>query len=150
VAVRLVADEGAEPLFATGRFMAARCAVAVISTPDGWQQVVTSEAEAVELHIRVHVRSVLGNSRQSGWIRSIDADGMSLEVAQRPGGRTLEVAVEANGFGARLACEVTASRAKGAVTMLEVRFGELTAAQRAFVRSLIAAARGPRVPGEAA
>jgi hypothetical protein len=120
----------------------------VFALPQGWNPLDRDDFEP--LAIRAEVRSVLGNSRQTGTIRAVTLEGLVIEVPARPGGRSLEVAVDSHGYSARLGCTLIDSHAEGRQSILEVSFAGLTPAQHAFVRILVAAANGTGETDEAA
>jgi hypothetical protein len=95
----------------------------------------------VPLQIRGEVRSVLGGSRQPCNIMDVSMGGMAVTVETRPGGKALQVVLTANGYSATLPCETVGASESDDETLLHLRFEELTASQRAFVRQLVASAR---------
>ncbi|MBI2766215.1 MAG: hypothetical protein HYX53_09920 [Chloroflexi bacterium] len=147
-AVAMVAGTYPLRLAADGEFVAAKGHVAVFALRLGWAPL--DRADFEPLAIRAEVRSVLGNSRQTGTIRAVTLEGMMIEVPARPGGKALEIAVDSHGYSARLGCTLNSSRAEGRQSILEVSFADLTPAQHAFVRVLVAAANGTGDTDEAA
>jgi hypothetical protein len=71
----------------------------------------------------------------------VSMGGMAVTVETRPGGKALQVVLTANGYSATLPCETVGASESDDVTLLHLRFEELTASQRAFVRQLVASAR---------
>ncbi len=87
--------------------------------------------------LNVEVRSVLGTSRQSGRLVDISAGGAAVSVDVKPGGSQVEVGLHANGYAARLLCEVVNTHVNGDQTVLHLRFKDLSPPQQAFVRNLV-------------
>jgi len=93
--------------------------------------------ERFRLELNIEVRSVLGNSRQQGRLIDISAGGAAISVDARPGGSQVEIGVHANGYGARLLCDVINAREEDDQTVLHLRFKDLSPPQQAFVRNLV-------------
>ena len=89
------------------------------------------------IELNAEVRSVLGNSRQQGRLIDISSGGAAVAVDARPGGSQIEVGLQANGYAARLLCEVVGTHAAENQTVLHLRFKEMTPPQQAFVRNLV-------------
>lgn len=92
------------------------------------------------------VRSVIGSSRQAGTVVDVSTGGLAVAVPTKPGGRSLEVVVSANGFSAALPCDAVGVDPKEDYVILHLRFGELTASRQAFVRLLVNTARAALDP----
>ncbi|HNM77669.1 MAG TPA: PilZ domain-containing protein [Tepidiformaceae bacterium] len=89
------------------------------------------------LDLSVEVRSVLGNSRQPGRIIDVSSGGAAVSVDAKPGGSQIEVGVFANGYAARLLCDVVNTSTAEDQTILHLQFRDLTPPQQAFVRTLV-------------
>ena len=87
--------------------------------------------------LNVEVRSVLGSSRQGGRLIDISAGGAAVAVDAKPGGSQVEIGLQANGYSARLLCEVVHTHISGDQTVLHLRFKDLSPPQQAFVRNLV-------------
>lgn len=87
--------------------------------------------------INVEVRSVLGTSRQSGRLMDISAGGAAVAVDAKPGGSQVEIGLQANGYSARLLCDVVNTHVSADQTVLHLRFKDLSPPQQAFVRNLV-------------
>jgi hypothetical protein len=85
------------------------------------------------------VRSVLGSSRQEGRLIDVSFGGAAVALDSRPGGSQVEVGLWADGYGARLLCDVVSSNTgPSGETLLHLRFREPSAPQQAFIRQLVA------------
>lgn len=106
---------------------------------------VTSALKSIDLRkdtrfsveLVAEVRSVLGNSRQQGRLIDVSAGGAAVAVDSRPGGSQIEIGLQANGYAARLLCEVVNTSTSGEQTVLHLRFKDLSPPQQAFVRNLV-------------
>lgn len=106
---------------------------------------VTSALKSIDLRrdarftfeLNVEVRSVLGSSRQTGRLVDVSSGGAAVAVDARPGGSQVEVGLQADGYAARLLCDVVNTRESGEQTVLHLRFKDLTPPQQAFVRNLV-------------
>ncbi|MEO8541517.1 MAG: PilZ domain-containing protein [bacterium] len=106
---------------------------------------VTSAIKAIDLRrdtrfnleLNAEVRSVLGGSRQQGRLVDISSGGAAVAVESRPGGSQIEIGLQADGYSARLLCEVLSTTTSDSQTILHMRFRDLTPPQQAFVRNLV-------------
>jgi hypothetical protein len=87
--------------------------------------------------LKVEVRSVLGSSRQAGRLVDVSMSGTALAVDTRPGGSQIEIGLQANGYSARLLCDVISTHKSGAETVMHLRFRDVSPPQQAFVRQLV-------------
>jgi hypothetical protein len=126
---------------ARGTWAGTRDGVSVFKLASAFRPFDARKDGRVPLQIRGEVRSVLGGSRQPCTILDVSAGGMAVTVASRPGGKSLQVVLTANGYSATLPCETVGASETDDETLLHLRFEELTASQRAFVRQLVASAR---------
>ncbi len=122
------------------------CNVSFVASKDSAVALrVTSALKAIDLRrdqrfnfdLNVEVRSVLGSSRQTGRLIDISAGGAAVSVDARPGGSQIEVGLQANGYSARVLCDVVDTHVSGDQTVLHLRFRDLSPAQQAFVRNLV-------------
>ena len=60
-----------------------------------------------------------------------------MSVDAKPGGSQIEVGVFANGYAARLLCDVVNTSTAEDQTILHLQFRDLTPPQQAFVRTLV-------------
>ncbi|MBK8561274.1 PilZ domain-containing protein [Candidatus Amarobacter glycogenicus] len=88
--------------------------------------------------LRVEVRSVLGSSRQQGRLIDVSLGGAAAVVESRPGGSQVEIGIAAQGYSARLLCDLVGSSQVGDETVIHLRFKDLTPPHQAFVRNLVA------------
>jgi hypothetical protein len=94
--------------------------------------------------LRAEVHSVLGGSRQHGTVVDLSSDGAAVEVAQRPGGRRVDLLVDGAEFSASLPAHVIDVEKREDSVLLHVEFGQLSHAQQVFVRQLLARIRPER------
>lgn len=138
--VLLVAGDIGARMVARGRLHTMRASIASFEITDAWKPINLRANARFSTCLGAEVRSVLGQSRQNGTIIDISLGGMSVVTATKPGGREVAIVTTAGAYSATLPCEIVhTSRGQDCVT-LHLKFRELTAAQSAFVRNLVAAA----------
>lgn len=123
---------------AEANFVARNGEVAAFKLTSRWKPLDLRRDPRFATDLRAEVRSVLGNSRQDGRIIDISLGGAAVAVETRPGGSQLEVGIAADGYAARILCDVLSSSQAGAETILHLRFRDLTPAQQAFIRQFVA------------
>ena len=123
---------------AQASFVARNGDVAAFKLTSRWKPLDLRRDQRFSTDLRAEVRSVLGSSRQDGRIIDISLGGAAIAVETRPGGSQIEIGMAANGYGARLLCDVLSSSEVGSDTVLHVRFRDLTPPQHAFIRQLVA------------
>jgi hypothetical protein len=123
---------------APARFVARKDAVAAFKLLARWKALDLRRSPRFTTDFKAEVRSVLGTSRQSGRVVDISAGGAAVAVDQRPGGNQIEVGITANGYSARIVCDVLHTSEVGTETILHVRFHEMSAPHQAFIRQLVA------------
>lgn len=123
---------------APARFVASNGAAAAFRLTGGWKQLDLRSSPRFSTDLKAEVRSVLGSSRQPGRVVDISLGGAAVAVDVRPGGSQIELGIAANGYSARLVCDVLNTSQSGDETVLHVRFHEMSAPHQAFVRQLVA------------
>ncbi len=111
--------------------------VAAFKVTGRWRPLDLRRARRFATDLSCEVKSVLGNSKQTGRIVDISAGGAAVSLESRPGGSQVEIGIWANGYAAHLLCDVLGSSNPGNHTVLHLRFRDLTAPQAAFVRQLV-------------
>lgn len=132
------------------RFLASQGAVCGFQLLSPWRILEVRENERHRVSLAAEVRSVLGTSRQAGELIDISTGGAAVVVPSRPGGRQLEVSLSAGGYAATLPCELAGAEEQAESVLLHLKFEQLSPAQRAFVRGVIAAAQATRMAAEEA
>ncbi len=127
------------------RFLAAQGSLCAFQLIRPWRILEVRESERHAASLAAEVRSVLGTSRQTGELVDISSGGAGVVVPSRPGGRQLEVLLSAGGYSATLPCELADAEEHADGILLHLKFAELSPAQQAFVRGLIAAVQAARV-----
>jgi hypothetical protein len=120
--------------------------IAAFQLTGAFQPFDARKTQRVPADLSAEVRSVIGNSRQRGTVMDVSIGGLAVAVPTKPGGRSLEVVVSANGFSAALPCETVGVSPMEDYVILHLRFDELTASRQAFVRQLVTAARAALDP----
>ena len=120
------------------RFVATNGAAVAFRLTSRWKQLDLRSSPRFATDLKAEVRSVLGSSRQPGRVVDISLGGAAVAVDARPGGSQIELGIAANGYSARLVCDVLNISQAGAETVLHVRFHEMSAPHQAFVRQLVA------------
>ena len=70
--------------------------------------------------------------------RQLDGTLASAVVLDaKPGGSQVEVVIAAQGYAARLLCDIISSAQAGEETVIHLRFRDLTPPQLAFIRQLV-------------
>ncbi len=118
-------------------FTARKGDVAAFRLTSNWSLIDLRRAVRFDVELAAEVRSVLGNSRQAGSLIDVSVSGAAVEVETRPGGSQMEVGLRANGYSARLLCDVVSTHSVGSKTVLHLRFRDMTPPQLAFVRQLV-------------
>ena len=136
----LIARSAATRFRATGRFVASGGDVYAFALITPWQPLNLRSSPRHQADLHVRVTSVLGQSRQDGRVLDVSLGGMAVWVPAKPGGGAIDVTVAADGFAAKLRCEVLATVPSEPGVVLRVRYDELNAVQQAFVRKLVATA----------
>ncbi|KAA0237476.1 PilZ domain-containing protein [bacterium] len=139
--VALIAGEPGARIVARGRLLEARASVASIEITAPWKHVDRRRGQRFATELEAEVRSVLGQSRQKGTITDVSLTGMAVVTAAKPGGREVAIVTQAGAYSATLPCELVQASRSGEGVTLHLKFRELTAAQAAFVRNLVAAAQ---------
>lgn len=124
---------------AEAHFVARNADVAAFKLVTRWRALDLRKDPRFSTDLKAEVRSVLGNSRQEGRIIDISMGGAAVAVESRPGGSQVEVGISANGYSARLLCDVLSSAQVGNETVMHLRYKDLTPPQAAFIRQLVAA-----------
>lgn len=124
---------------AEAHFVARNADVAAFKLASRWRALDLRRDPRFNTDLKAEVRSVLGNSRQEGRIIDVSMGGAAVAVETRPGGSQVEVGVAANGYAARILCDVLSSSQVGTETILHLRFRDMTPPQAAFIRQLVAA-----------
>ncbi len=146
--VALIAGEPGARFVSLGRLLQARANVASFEVVAPWKPLDLRATPRYPTRIAVEVRSVLGQSRQPGTIIDISLGGMAVEVATKPGGREVAIVTRLAAYSATLPCEIVGTSRGQDSTTLHLKFGELTAAQRAFVRNLVAVGQAQLLQAE--
>ncbi|MBK9544324.1 MAG: PilZ domain-containing protein [Dehalococcoidia bacterium] len=76
--------------------------------------------------------------RQQGRLIDVSLGGAAAVVESRPGGSQVEIGIAAQGYSARLLCDLVGSSQVGDETVIHLRFKDLTPPHQAFVRNLVA------------
>lgn len=118
-------------------FVACKDSAVAFRTVSALKPIDLRRDQRFNFELNVEVRSVLGTSRQTGRLIDISAGGAAVAVDARPGGSQVEVGLQANGYAARLLCDVVNSHDSGDQTVLHLRFKDLSPPQQAFVRNLV-------------
>ncbi|MBA4179546.1 MAG: hypothetical protein C0506_03060 [Anaerolinea sp.] len=142
--VMLIVGPPAARFAATGRFVAAQAALVAFAVTGPWQPLELSKAPRRALDVVAEVRSVLGQSRQPGRILDVSAEGMTVVVATKPGGKAVDVVLTRDGFSSHFRCDTVSSTSESAGVTLQLTYQDLTTAQQAFVRQLVASTAKPR------
>jgi hypothetical protein len=125
--------------FAMCSFVASKAEVAAFRITAPWRPLDLRKDRRFHTDLQAEVRSVLGTSRQPGHLVDISLGGLAVVVESRPGGSQLDVSLWNRGYSATVPCELArASPSDDGQTVLHLRFRELTAPQRAFVRQFVA------------
>lgn len=148
----LVIAVGSSPRLAVRcRFAAAQGPLCAFQLDGNWQALEAQRHDArYQPKITAEVRSVLGTSRQAGTLLDISTGGASVAVANRPGGRQVEIGLAIAGYSATLPGEVAGVTEADGLAVLHLRFGALSPTQHAFLRHVMgmastsAEARGER------
>ncbi len=122
-------------------YVSARDGVGIFKIKGLWRRLDPRASPRFELHTPVEVRSVLGTSRQEGQMFDVSLGGMAVHVAERPGGTEVEVIVAYGGYSGRLRCVIAGCDPDGDNhVLLRLKFTDMTPAQEAFVRQVVARA----------
>ncbi len=89
------------------------------------------------VNIPAQVTSVLGGSRQPGKVLDVSLGGVAVQVETKPGGRELELSMQADGYAARLPATLVRHEQRRGNVLLHLQFNRLTLVQQAFVRNLV-------------
>jgi hypothetical protein len=119
------------------RFVAQNGSAAAFRVLSGWKALDLRKAPRFATDLKAEVRSVLGNSRQPGRVVDISTGGAAVAVDARPGGSQIELGVAANGYAARILCDVLNTSQVGTETVLHVRFHAVSPPHQAFIRQLV-------------
>lgn len=139
--VVIITGEPGSRLLASGALVQARASVASFELKTRWKPLDLRTEARYPASLSAEVRSVLGNSRQAGTIIDVSPGGMAVEVPSKPGGREVAVVTQAGAYAATLPCEIVKSRPVGEAVVLNLKFRDLTSAQQAFVKNIVAAAQ---------
>jgi hypothetical protein len=118
-------------------FVARNGAVAAFKVQSRWQALDLRREQRFVTDMTAEVRSVLGNSRQPGRIIDISLGGAAIATETKPGGSQIEVGINAQGYSARVHCDVISTSQSGTETVLHLRFKDLTPPHQAFIRQLV-------------
>ena len=124
-------------LTAGAAFVARNGDVAAFKLTARWKPLDLRRDHRFATDLQAEVRSVLGNSRQQGRIIDISLGGAAVVVGAKPGGSQVEVGIAAQGYAARLLCDIISSAQAGEETVIHLRFRDLTPPQQAFIRQLV-------------
>ncbi len=138
--VLLIHGAVGDRLGARARCIGAKEAAFVLQVLGPWQSFDGRSDPRFQVDLEVEVRSVLGGSRQTGTVVDISLGGAAVRVASRPGGKAIELGVNAAGFASHLPCEVVGVTEGETSVVLHLRFEALAPPQRAFLRNLVARA----------
>lgn len=127
-------------LTATGRFVASQGNVVAFTLLTSWQQLDLRKAPRRALDGMVEVRSVLGQSRQDGYIADISMGGIAVVVATKPGGNAVELKISRDGFTSHVRCRIVSVTTNTESATLHLNYQELSPPQLAFIRQLVASA----------
>lgn len=134
----LICGEQGSRFSAPARFVAQNGQAAAFKLTSTWKPLDLRRAHRFATDLKAEVRSVLGNSRQTGRVIDISTGGAAVAVDARPGGSQIELGVAANGYSARLLCDVLHVSEVGSDTVLHVRFCDVSPPHQAFIRQLVA------------
>ena len=124
-------------LTAGAAFVARNGDVAAFKLTARWKPLDLRRDHRFATELQAEVRSVLGNSRQQGRIIDISLGGAAVVLDAKPGGSQVEVGIAAQGYAARLLCDIISSAQAGEETVIHLRFRDLTPTQLAFIRQLV-------------
>lgn len=102
-----------------------------------WKQLDLRKDHRFPTDLKAEVRSVLGSSRQMGRVIDISLGGAAVTVESRPGGSQVEIGILANGYSARILCDVLNVSTSGEDAILHLKFRDMSAPHRAFIRQLV-------------
>lgn len=130
-------------LTATGRFVASQGNVVAFTLVTSWQHLDLRKSPRRALDGMVEVRSVLGQSRQEGYITDISMGGIAVTVRTKPGGSALELKISRDGFTSHIRCRVASVTTGPESVTLHLQYENLSPPQQAFIRQLVASAAPP-------
>lgn|GEM_PF-2485996 len=134
----IISGEPGSRFSAPARLTAQNGAAAAFKLTSGWKPLDLRKAPRFATDLKAEVRSVLGNSRQPGRVIDISTGGAAVAVDSRPGGSQIELGISANGYSARLVCDVLNTSEVGSDTVLHVKFASVSPPHQAFLRQLVA------------
>lgn len=140
--VLLVAGEVGHRQVAKARYVMSRGNVAIFNLTVHFRPFDLRGQTRYPVFAKTEVRSVLGQSRQSGQVLDISLGGLAVEVGSKPGGKIVEVPLQLYGYAATLPCEVVGAAGEEGHVILHLKFAELTPAQLAFVRNALERLQG--------
>ncbi len=123
---------------APASFVARNGGTAAFKLESPWKALDLRRDQRFATDLAAEVRSVLGNSRQPGRVIDISLSGAAIATGSKPGGSQVEIGITAQGYSARVLCDLLSSSQVGTDTVLHLRFRELTPPHQAFIRQLVA------------
>jgi hypothetical protein len=135
----IIGPAGARSM-ATGKFVASQGNVVAFTLLTSWQQLDLRKSPRRALDGMVEVRSVLGQSRQEGYITDISTGGIAVTVRSKPGGNAVELKISRDGFASHIRCRVASVTAGPESVTLHMEYDNLSPPQQAFIRQLVASA----------
>lgn len=146
--VVLVAGERGSRQTARADVVQERGSVTVFKLSCGWQDFDVRANPRYPTNLDARVRYVRAGVIGAGTVVDISLGGMAVIVPARPAGKEVEVTPRMGFYSATLPCEVSQAGACEGQALLHLRFAELSAQQRAFVRHLVAAAQAAFLEAE--
>ena len=122
---------------APANFVARNGDTAAFKLESSWRALDLRRDPRFSTDLAAEVRSVLGNSRQPGRVIDISLGGAAIATATKPGGSQVEIGITAQGYSARVLCDLLSSSQVGSETVLHLRFRDLTPPHQAFIRQLV-------------
>jgi hypothetical protein len=134
----VICGEPGQRFSAPARFVAQNGQAVAFKLVAAWKALDLRKAPRFATDLKAEVRSVLGSSRQPGRVIDISTGGAAVAVDTRPGGSQIELGIAANGYSARILCDVLNTSQSGSDTILHVRFHDVSPPHQAFIRQLVA------------
>ena len=123
---------------APANFVARNGDVAAFKLNARWKALDLRHDQRLAADLQAEVRSALGNSRQQGRVIDISLGGAAIATETKPGGSQVEVGLNAQGYSARVLCDVISTSQAGSEVVLHLGFKDLTPPHQAFIRQLVA------------
>ena len=124
---------------AEAQYVSSRPGIGIVKLSSSWRVFDVRARIRYPVSIKVLV-NVGAYQSLNGIVQDVSEGGMAVRLSEQPSTDEVEIAIEDAGFSSRLPCRIANTHLEGEETVLHLAFLELSGAQVAFIRSLVARA----------